>query len=112
MSYTAMLAATGAGPNTWAIVANSGALPAGLTLGADGRIAGTTSQPQVTSFAVRVTDAAGHTATRWLSLSIVVPSQPQTRFNTAGPGAMLVSYFNPAPTGDPVSLRGYGAEAT
>ncbi len=74
--YSAGVAATGgvAPLGTWSV--SVGTLPAGLTLAGDGTISGTPSAPGVSSFTVRITDAAGTAATRALSISIGLPPLP------------------------------------
>ena len=71
--YNATLAATGIGALTWSVVGNSGTLPSGLTLNANGTITGTPTQQQVTSFVVQARDSVGQTSTRWLSLGVNPP---------------------------------------
>lgn len=75
VAYSAALEATGGtGAYTWGLA--FGALPAGLTLGADGVIAGTPSAAGSATFRVRVTDEAGATDTRDLTLTVVTDLQP------------------------------------
>lgn len=64
-----LLASGGAPGYTWSI--DSGALPAGLTLGADGTIDGfVNATPGNYGFTVKVTDSAGATKTKALSITI------------------------------------------
>ena len=65
--YSQLLAATGTAPITWAIT--SGSLPAGLTLSADGTIAGTPTAAGTANFVVEATNAAG-SVTKPLSIAI------------------------------------------
>jgi hypothetical protein len=58
----------GAKPYTWAIVA--GALPAGLSLSANGSITGTPTTAGTRTFTIRVTDKLGQQATRVFSIAI------------------------------------------
>lgn len=68
--YSQFLAASGGRkPYTWAIA--SGSLPVGLVLATSGYLNGTASEAGQFEFTVQVTDAAGHTATRTLSLRVV-----------------------------------------
>ena len=74
-AYSAALAASGGtAPLKWSV--QSGALPSGLTLNdSTGVIAGTPDQEGSYTFTVRVTDAAGASAERALTLAIA-PVQP------------------------------------
>ncbi|GEL95863.1 hypothetical protein CCO02nite_25210 [Cellulomonas composti] len=68
-AYSTDLAASGGtGSRTWALT--SGSLPAGLTLTSGGRISGTPATAGSSSFVVRVTDAAGRTASRPMALAV------------------------------------------
>ncbi|MBI2122007.1 MAG: peptidoglycan-binding protein [Candidatus Sungbacteria bacterium] len=68
-SYNAALAATGGvAPYRWSLV--SGALPAGFTLYADGRIYGWSSQQGIFKFTAQVTDSLGGTAIKDLWIEI------------------------------------------
>lgn len=58
----------GTGPYSWSIL--SGALPAGLALGANGTIAGTPTNAGTFSFMVQVRDSASHSGTKNFSLTI------------------------------------------
>jgi hypothetical protein len=58
-------------PLTWSLAA--GALPAGLSLSADGVISGTPTTIGTSTFTVKVTDAAGRVATQALSIAITPP---------------------------------------
>ena len=67
--YNTSLAATGGtGGMTWTL--DSGALPAGLTLGSGGGITGTPTTAAASSFTVRATDSIGAFATRSLSITV------------------------------------------
>ena len=71
--YSTTLAATGGTPPyTWSI--SSGSLPAGLKLSSSGLISGTPTTNGTAAFTLRVTDAAGASATS--SVSIVVSGPP------------------------------------
>lgn len=59
----------GSGGFSWGLAA--GSLPSGLTLAPAGAISGTPIAPMTSSFRVRVTDAAGQTATADLSIAVV-----------------------------------------
>ena len=68
--YDEKLEATGgAGPLTWTL--DSGSLPAGLTLSADGEITGTPTSPQASDFTVRATDPVAVSDTAELSLPVL-----------------------------------------
>ena len=72
VAYTqTLIAAGGQAPCEWEVTA--GSLPAGLALGADGTISGTPTAGGVSTFTVRVRDAAQAAASRELSLSVVAP---------------------------------------
>ena len=79
-AYSQTLAATGTTPVTWS--RDSGTLPAGLTLAANGTISGTPTAAGTSSFTVKATNSAG-SATKQLSIVISGtqpgpdPSQPQ-----------------------------------
>lgn len=87
-AYSAALSATGGvAPYTWSI---SGALPPGITLNASsGALGGTPTQAGVYTFTAQVTDQAGATAQRQLTLrvrsglTIVTTSLPQGQVGTA-----------------------------
>jgi hypothetical protein len=89
-AYSAALgAAGGRTPYTW--VQTGGALPGGLTLGADGTVSGTATAVQSVQIEVRVTSADGQTADATVSLSvsdqIVAPSVTTSALPDAGVGA-------------------------
>ena len=70
--YSLKLTADGGGSQTWSLVA--GALPAGLSLGADGTISGTPTAALTApvDFTVKVTDGS-RTDTKTLRLDVVTP---------------------------------------
>ncbi|MFN0106645.1 MAG: putative Ig domain-containing protein [Bryobacteraceae bacterium] len=76
VAYSASLAASGgvAPLGAWSITV--GALPAGLTLAADGTIGGTPSAAGSTTFTVRITDARGTATLAALSIAIDLPPLP------------------------------------
>jgi len=77
------LSATGgAPPYTWAIT--TGSLPAGLTLAANGAIAGTPTAAGTSNFTVTVTDAPGQPATKALQIVINPPPTVSTSSLPAG----------------------------
>jgi hypothetical protein len=80
--YTATLAATGGKtPYTWSLA--SGALPAGVVLGAStGALSGAPTAPGTFAFTVRVTGADGLSSTR--ALSIAVAAAPVVRPDLSG----------------------------
>jgi hypothetical protein len=67
--------AYGRPPYTWSLT--TGALPDGLALAEDGTIAGVARAPGETQFTVRVSDAAGASATRQLTLGAVADTAPK-----------------------------------
>jgi hypothetical protein len=68
-SYSVFLVRQGgAGPFTWDVI--SGTLPAGVSLTADGELAGTPTTAGDTSFEVRVRDAGDQSATAALTLHV------------------------------------------
>jgi trimeric autotransporter adhesin len=68
-AYFQLLSATGGvSPYAWTVTA--GALPAGLTLGAGGAVAGTPSSPGVYTFTVQVKDSLAATAIQDFQLTI------------------------------------------
>ena len=67
--YSDTLTATGGtSPFTWSV--SSGALPAGISLSADGNLTGTPTATGTFSFTVKVTDANGQSATEATSISV------------------------------------------
>lgn len=78
------LAATGGTPPyAWSV--SAGSLPAGITLGSDGKLSGTPTGTGTSSFTVQATDSAAVTATKALSITSVsapmVPGTPSTDGN-------------------------------
>ena len=68
-TYAAQLAATGGtGGYTWSV--EDGALPAGLTLAANGAISGTPTTLGTATFTIQVTDEAARTDTRVLTIVV------------------------------------------
>jgi hypothetical protein len=65
----------GTSPYSWALVPDSGSLPAGLTLGANGLLSGTPSASGVFTFTVKVNDAASGTAQRVFSINVGLPGE-------------------------------------
>jgi hypothetical protein len=79
VGYNAMLAATGGtGAFTWSL--ESGALPAGLALAANGAITGTPTAPGLANFVVRAT--AGTFATKAFSITIAPASSSPLAITT------------------------------
>lgn len=70
-TYTnaAFTATGGTGPFSW--VVETGSLPAGLSLSTAGAITGTPTAAGIASFTVKVTDAAGQTASQALTLTVI-----------------------------------------
>ena len=88
--YTASVTATGgAGGNTWSVV--SGALPAGIGLGADGSLSGTPTTQGTANFTVQVKDSSGATATKALSIAVAGPQLSITTSSLPG-GTVGVAY--------------------
>ena len=71
-AYSRQLAASG-GTGTIAWTVSAGSLPAGLTLSTAGVISGTPTASGTSNFTVQITDQAGATATRALTLETVEP---------------------------------------
>ena len=69
-----LAASGGATPYTWSLT--SGALPAGLSLSTGGVISGTPTTAGTSSFTVQVTDSAGRTGTKALTLTIAAGAVP------------------------------------
>jgi hypothetical protein len=76
------LAATGATITSWTLA--GGALPAGLTLGANGVITGTPTQSGTFNVTVQA-NGSGASATKALSLFVLAPLQVQTLVNKTPP---------------------------
>jgi hypothetical protein len=70
-------AANGSRPYTWSLA--GGALPPGLSLSSDGRLAGTPTRGGSFGFLVRVMDAAQATAEKAFTLRVVDSSRPELR---------------------------------
>ncbi|GGI05963.1 S8 family serine peptidase [Egicoccus halophilus] len=77
-------ASGGSGALTFSVA--SGALPAGLRLGADGRLAGRPTAARTTTVQIRATDPAGRTGSRTFTLQVVPQLQVTT---TAVPSARV-----------------------
>jgi hypothetical protein len=69
-----LIASGGTTPYTWSLVPGGGSLPAGLTLAPAGIISGTPAAAGMSNFTVRVTDAAGGTAQKALSITVTAGS--------------------------------------
>ncbi len=93
LNYSQTLAGSGgAPPYTWSIT--SGLLPAGLTLNAaTGAITGTPTSAGPSTFNVQITDAAGATASRTLSINVGTSLSINT--TTLANGATGVPYAQP-----------------
>jgi hypothetical protein len=76
------LTASGATVTSWALA--GGTLPAGLTLGSNGVIAGTPTQSGTFAFTVQA-NASGASATKSLSLFVLAPLEIQTLVNKTPP---------------------------
>jgi uncharacterized protein (TIGR03437 family) len=101
--YGQALAASGGIPSyTWSLV--SGSLPGGLTLAPSGTISGTPGVSGTFSFAVKVTDSTGASATQGFSIVVgtgtqnCIPSTLVISVNTPGSGTTVF-------IGSPVSIN-------
>ena len=97
-SYSDSLAATGGSlPYTWSLT--SGSLPAGVSLNAAGTLSGTPSKTGTFSFSVKVSDAASHSATA--SLGLTVDAQGSGQFD--GPAELPRVYVQSALANTPAN---------
>ncbi|MCS7026039.1 MAG: Ig domain-containing protein [Bryobacteraceae bacterium] len=72
--YQQTLQATGGSPPyVWSLLPGGGTLPAGISLGSNGQLSGTTTQQGTFNFTVVVTDATGSTATQQYTWQIGSP---------------------------------------
>jgi hypothetical protein len=96
--YSASLTATGGvGPYVWTLA--GGSLPAGIVLqNPGGVISGTTALAGSYSFTAKVTDAAGHSATSALNLTVSA-SSPEGAFD--GPAELPLIYIQTAMANTP-----------
>lgn len=82
-AYSTTLAGTGgAAPYTYAVTA--GALPAGVTLAANGVLSGTPTVAGNFNFTVTVTDKGGFTGSRTYSLAVAAPTLSVSGANASG----------------------------
>lgn len=108
-TYSAALTASGGTkPYRWAI--SGGGLPTGLTLNGSGTIAGTPTTPTPGTFTVTVTDSAGVSASRRLTLS---PTAAIGDINRDGPvdcvdKNILLSQYNQTGSGLSGDINGSG----
>jgi large repetitive protein len=72
-AYSLKLAAVGGNGASYTWAVDSGTLPAGLNLGADGMISGTPTATGNSVFVVKVTDAEAKTDTHQLAIKVVDP---------------------------------------
>jgi hypothetical protein len=70
---TTLTARGGSAPYRYALVANTGTLPAGLTLSQNGALSGTATAAGISWFQVQVTDAKGNTARSYFSEEVHQP---------------------------------------
>src|SRR5205814_1061083 len=63
------------------------------------------------SFTYKANDGQLDSNEATVMLTVNPPPAPTQHFSPTGPGTALVSYFNPASTGDPYFIRGYGSLA-
>lgn len=88
--YSATLAASGGTtPYTWSLA--SGTLPSGLALSSSGQVSGTPTAVGVSSFTVSVTDAASHSATKAMSITIA-PASLAVQTTSLQNGTQSVAY--------------------
>ena len=105
IGYSDTLTATGGtGPYAWSV--SAGSPPAGITLNAStGVLAGTATTAGTSSFTVKVTDAAGQSATE--AAAIVVAARPSLVFPAPPAGQASVAYSDTLTvTGGPGRLPG------
>jgi hypothetical protein len=97
---------------TWKL--NSGSLPAGLTLNADGTITGTPTANGVSIFTVLVTDSAGKSDTKQLSITVVDPLRAALSRRVAEVGVPVSVTVKPygGTAGYKVSVAGLPADLT
>lgn len=86
----AMSAQGGVAPYTWSLA--GGALPAGLTLSADGRLTGTPTETGDFTFSIQLSDAAPSPATRTRSISLRVFPAPTLSEETLEGGGVGSTY--------------------
>ncbi|HST22182.1 MAG TPA: putative Ig domain-containing protein, partial [Blastocatellia bacterium] len=65
-----LVASGGTAPYSWAIVANSGSLPAGLSISTSGVISGTPTAEGTSNFTAQVTDASNNTVQKDFSIIV------------------------------------------
>jgi len=87
-------AAGGLAPYSWSL--DSGALPAGMSLSAAGGITGTATLAGSSGFTVRVSDAASHSATRPLSISVSADTAATLVFQVQPGNAQVNAALTPA----------------
>ncbi len=100
----------GTAPFTWAVTA--GALPAGVSLGANGgpsvTLQGTPQEPGTASFTLSATDANGAVATAALSLAVAAPPPTRGGYDLVGSDGGVFVLPEGATTGFYGSLPGLG----
>lgn len=90
-SYRATLSAVfGSAPFNWSLV--GGSLPAGISLAANGTLAGTPMALGSSTFTVRVTDSAGATARATFTLSVEQDTVPSITTTSLPSGALGTPY--------------------
>ena len=82
----------GTSPYSWRIT--SGTLPAGLSMNTDGWISGTPSTTGTTTLTFRVTDGAGRTASKNLSVTVNATSATLSVATVSLPNGTVGSYYN------------------
>jgi len=111
--YNQTFTATGGCDSSFTFSVTSGALPSGLTLGTDGALSGTATQPGDFTFTVTATDSCGCSQSQTYTLkvngSLVISRFRQN--GPAGPDDEFVEIFNPTNSTHTVStLAGSGYE--
>ena len=89
--YSQSFTATGGCASSFTFSLTSGALPIGLTLGANGDLSGAAPQPGNFTFSVTATDSCGCSQSETYTLSVDCPTVPLSVFNTgvANDGSLL-----------------------
>ncbi|MGB7844667.1 MAG: putative Ig domain-containing protein, partial [Candidatus Acidiferrum sp.] len=87
-AYSSTLSATGGStPYAWSIL--SGTLPNGLSLNTSGTISGTPTLAGSSSFAIQVSDAAGHSASASFSINVVAAAPATVAISSPANGATV-----------------------
>jgi hypothetical protein len=92
-AYSATIAAAN-GTMPYSFALSQGGLPGGLTLGANGVLAGTPTGATTQNFSVTVTDHNGGTATQSYTLTIAAAGSPPAITTTTLPGGAVGTPYN------------------